>query len=238
MHLYDSEKKCLTNNKLRASEITTSEYARRLIVAEQLASLGCKWPILHEGLGIKLTDAQRLMIENSPEGFVMSRVETGLNWFKKAGTENLRMLHATFLYKIYIVTSDNIPEAKPAEVLLYAYRKYIRLVASAYIDNINRAWFMISSVMVNRGFDVRRCRDCQLTFLALKLGDTSVCPACERNQYIHCSSCQTLIDQPYVPGKNGSRKIYCVNCSESIRKEKRRLRERRKKVYIASSVLR
>ncbi len=238
MYLYDSDKKCLTNRKLRASEISTSEYARRLIVAEQLASLGCKWPILHEGLGITLTDAQRLMNENSPEGFVMSRVETGLNWFKIAGTGNLRMLHATFLYKIYLITADNIPEAKPAEILLYAYRKYMWLAKPAYIDNINRAWFMLSSVMINRGFDVRCCRDCNLTFLALKLGRASICPACDRNQYIHCSSCQSLIEQPYVPGKNGSRKTYCLNCSDSIRKEKRRQRDRRKKVYIASSVLR
>jgi len=238
MYLHNKQNGCLTNDKLRASEISTSEYARRLIIAEQLISMGCKWPMLHERLGIRLTDAQRLMTESCPEGFVMSRVETGLNWFKKSGTGNLRMLHATFFYKIYVATAENIPNANPAEVLLYAYRRYKLLAAPAYIDNINRAWFMISSVMSHRGFDIRCCTDCQESFVALKLGDITICPACERNQYIHCSACQTLIDQPYVPGRNGSRKIYCGSCAECVRKEKRRLRERRKRVYIASSVLR
>ena len=233
MYLHNTNQKCLTNDKLRASEITTSEYARRLIVAEQLINMGCKWPILHERLGIRLTDAQRLMAENNPEGFIMSRVETGINWFKKSGTGNLRMLHASYLYKIYIATAANIPDANPAEVLLYAYRRYKLLATPAFIDNINRAWFMISSTMANRGFDVRSCSECQQTFLALKLGGSSICPACDRNRYIHCASCQSLIDEPYVPGRNGSKKTCCTRCAESIRKQKRRLRERRKRVYIA-----
>ncbi|VAW79390.1 hypothetical protein MNBD_GAMMA12-494 [hydrothermal vent metagenome] len=238
MFLNREIKKCLTNDTLRASEITTSEYAHRLIIAEELISMGCKWPILHERLGIRLTDAQRLMSENNPDGFVMSRVETGLNWFKKSGTGNMRMLHATYLYKIYLATAESIPNANPAEILLYAYRRYKLLTTPIYIDNINRAWYMISSVIDNRGFDVRECVSCEQSFLAIKLGEESICPACDRNQYIHCSSCQKLIDQPYVPGRNGSRKIYCLVCADTVRKEKRRLRERRKRVYIAASVLR
>ena len=230
--------KCLTNDNLRASEISTGEYARRVIVAQQLISMGCKWPILHERLGIRLTDAQRLMNENKPDGFVMARVETGINWFKKSGTGNLRMLHASFLYKIYVATELNIPQANEAEVLLHAFKRYKLLATPACIDNINRAWFMIDSVKNNRGFTLKSCSGCDQTFVAFKLQESSDCPACERNKYIHCSSCQALIDDPYVPGRNGSRKTCCASCAERIRKEKRKLREKRKRVYISSAVMR
>lgn len=229
---------CLTSNILRASEITTGEYARRLIVAEQLVILGCKWPMLHERLGIRMTDAQRLMSENTPEGFIMSRVETGINWFKKSGSGNLRMLHATFLFQIYTATEKQMPEANDAEILLYAYRRYKMLITPVVIDNINRAWFMINSLKNKRGFDMRSCQCCDQSYVAIKFMEVAKCPACERNQYIHCSSCQQLIDDPHDPGRNGSRKTYCTSCAETIRKKKRKIREMRKRIYIPSAALR
>ena len=238
MLLLSSNNKCLTSNRLRASEITTSEYARRLIIAEQLAVLGCKWPILHEQLSIRVTDAQRLMTESKPEGFSMARLETGLSWFKVSGTGNARMLHATFLYKIFCATEKDIPDANIAEVLLYAYRRYQAMVKTPVFDNINRAWFMITSIKQSRGFSLRKCTSCAHDFVSLKLSNHANCPACERNKYIQCEECHTLISKPYVPGANGGKRTTCGQCTEVLRKKKRKLRDKRRSVYISTAVLR
>ena len=211
--------------------LTRAEYARRILIAEKLVKLGCKWPILHELLQLRVADAQRLVIEVSLDRRLLSRLEKGMYWFRAPATYNLRMTHATFLYHLYSAYDSAYPALLQAEKLLWVYSRYLNLVAVPVIDNINRAHYLLDSLRRGKGFEVRLCAECGASFVAVGSVKTRQCTACERNQYISCGSCGALIDRPYAPGSNGSRKLRCNACAQEARREKRRLRARRRYVY-------
>ncbi len=212
-------------------DLSRAEYARRMLIAEKLVKLGCKWPILHELLQLRVADVQRLVVEVSVDRRLLSRLEKGMYWFRAPGKYNLRMTHATFLYHLYTAYDRAFPSSLQAEKLLFAYTRYLNLVPAPVIDNINRAHYLLDSLRRGKGFEVRCCTECGASFVAVGSVQTVRCTACERNQYISCSSCGGLIDKPYAPGSNGSRRLQCDQCVSTARKRKRRLRARQRYLY-------
>ena len=205
------------------------EYANRLYLAKQLVELGCKWPIIHELLGIRIRDAQKLVHELYPDKRVLSRIEKGLYWWRMPGEHNQRMVHANFIYAIF--TSYQYLEGM-AEQLLHTYKTYLALVPKPVINNINRVYFLLDSIGRHRGFEFRTCDTCSCRFIAVNLLDSNLCPSCERIQYLTCIDCHKPLNNPYIPGKNGNKKRRCAPCGIAVRKKRRKLRRNRKNIYM------
>ncbi len=208
---------------------SVSNYAKNILVAEELIKLGCKWPIVHEMLGIRISDAQRLVRECDKSLNLLSRAERGLYWWRAPGKHNLRMTHANFLYRLYLHFNS---ELSLAEKLLGSYLTYLDMVSSPVINNINRAYYLLNSLQRNSGFDLRMCLSCENEYLAIGLMETEICPACERNQYMRCLDCDNPLSNPYSPGRNGNKKRRCDSCGLEVRKKRRQIKRLKESYYV------
>lgn len=229
--------KPIKTKPLQPQPSTTADYARRLLIAEQLVLMGCKWPNLRKLLAIKSSDAHRLVSEIHPGGELLSRLESGMYWFRAPGNHNLRMLHASFIFQIHSCYEAQQPNLTDAEKLLRSFRLYKELIDPPVIDNINRAYYLLDSIQRKRGFLLRDCKNCQSEFVAIGGFNSIICPACERNTYLSCQKCGVHLEDPYSPGRNGNKKQRCAPCAAEIRKERRRQKRLRNGYYESTCAL-
>lgn len=213
---------------------TMVEYARRVILADKLISSGCKWPIVKDLLQIRPVDAQRIAHQRCSDRRYLSRIEKGMYWWRTPGQYNIRMVHANFMFRIYRKYSDKYLEA---EKLLYTFTTYSELIEKPVIDNINRAYYLLNSIICKKGFVFRLCPDCEQKYIAIGLIETDKCFSCERNQYMRCVDCETALDKPYNPGTNGNKKKRCTQCMSEVRKKQRILKRLQKANYLSEHKL-
>lgn len=211
----------------KSKKISKAEYARQILIAKELICYGCKWPLIYEMLQIRQSDAQRLVQEVDTNRRLLARTEKGMYWFRASGKYNLRMIHATFVFRIFTICEKMYPEMLMAEKLLYTYSTYIDMLSNPIINNINRVFYLLNSIVNKKGFDLRTCAKCKAEYVGIGSIETNECSCCERNNYISCCDCHTVISNPYAPGTNGSRKTRCKVCAVKQRKERRRAKSRR-----------
>jgi len=213
---------------------SVSNYAHRILLAEELAKLGCKWPILHELLGIRISDAQKMVYDKLSDSTTMSRLEKGLFWWKAPGECNLRMAHANFIYRIF---EGYHSSPSYTQRILDTYKTYRAIVKIPVINNFNRVYYLLNSVKQSKGFKFRTCTSCKNEYIAIVLLDTKLCPACERDQYMICVDCSEVLKNPYVPGRNGNKKRRCEPCGLIIRKKRRKLKRNQSRMYVKEYTL-
>lgn len=206
--------------------VSMVEYAKRIQLADKLICNGCKWPIVRELLQLRQVDAQRLARERFNDRKYLSRIEKGMYWWRMPGKYNIRMIHADYLVYIH----NKFKGMSKAERLLNTYLMYNELVTVPVIDNINRIYYLLSSVHKKTGFVFRQCSICTKKYIAIGLISTEQCFSCERNQYMRCIDCGSGLDNPYRPGSNGNKKRRCGDCAVLERK-KQRIKNKLKKQY-------
>lgn len=182
-------------------DVALCRHVMNLAEAIHLVSLGARAGLVRQLTGLEKAPVNRLYRQLCGTPSPPGQMPFSDAWYRES---DLRMLHATLVWRLH---RQLMPTGRSAaRVLIDVFETYIQLVREPLLDLTHTVF--VARLVAMATWEERRCRFCDLAYLAPVDSHTKVCPGCRMYHRYRCRQCGS----PLETHARGRRRLFCTHC--------------------------